>query len=220
MAANRGTEPAKLSKLLKGELDWILLKSLEKDRSRRYETANGLARDIQRYLADELVEARPPSAAYRMKKFLRRNPLQMALTGAVTFLVLSGLSVALWMNVQAGKRREIDYQRQIEDEQRTASEKGRLARTAEAVRALLNLCEESLKNSDSATAQIAMETAKTRFAEGGAEAESERLGRLESDLAMLLNLDGVDQFFPEPGKEFANLADDHGLDFCLIQNRG
>ncbi len=54
IAARRGTEPAKLSKLMKGELDWVLLKALEKDRSRRYETANGLARDIQRYLADEV----------------------------------------------------------------------------------------------------------------------------------------------------------------------
>ena len=61
IAANRNTEPARLTKLLQGELDWVLLKALEKDRTRRYETANGLARDIQRYLADEVVEARPPS---------------------------------------------------------------------------------------------------------------------------------------------------------------
>jgi serine/threonine protein kinase len=73
IAARRGTEPAKLSKLMKGELDWVVLKALEKDRSRRYETANGLARDIQRYLADEVVEARPPSTGYRLKKFVRRH---------------------------------------------------------------------------------------------------------------------------------------------------
>ena len=60
LAANRGTEPAKLTKLVRGELDWIVMKALEKDRRRRYETASGLARDIERYLADELVEARPP----------------------------------------------------------------------------------------------------------------------------------------------------------------
>jgi serine/threonine protein kinase len=73
VAANRGTEPAKLSKLLKGELDWVVLKALEKDRIRRYDTANGLARDIQRYLADEVVEARPPSTGYRLQKFVRRH---------------------------------------------------------------------------------------------------------------------------------------------------
>ena len=63
-------EPAKLAKLLQGELDWVVMKALEKDRTRRYDTANGFARDIQRYLADEVVEARPPSRGYRLKKFV------------------------------------------------------------------------------------------------------------------------------------------------------
>ncbi len=73
LAANRGTEPAKLTKLVRGELDWIVLKALEKDRNRRYETANGFAMDVERYLADETVQACPPSAAYRLRKFLRRH---------------------------------------------------------------------------------------------------------------------------------------------------
>ena len=58
---------------MRGELDWIVMKALEKDRTRRYETANGLARDIQRYLADEPVEACPPSAGYRLRKFARKT---------------------------------------------------------------------------------------------------------------------------------------------------
>ena len=62
IAANRGMEPAKLTKLVRGELDWIVMKALEKDRNRRYETANGFATDVQRYLADEPVQACPPSA--------------------------------------------------------------------------------------------------------------------------------------------------------------
>src|SRR6516165_9497711 len=65
----RDVEPPKLSRLVRGELDWIVMKALEKDRSRRYETATGLARDVQRYLWDEPVEACPPSAAYRLRKF-------------------------------------------------------------------------------------------------------------------------------------------------------
>ena len=73
LAANRGTEPAKLTKLVRGELDWIVMKALEKDRNRRYETANGLAADVQRYLNDEPVQACPPSAWYRFRKFARRN---------------------------------------------------------------------------------------------------------------------------------------------------
>src|SRR5262249_48093118 len=73
LAANRGTEPAKLTKLVRGELDWIVMKALEKDRNRRYETANGFAMDVQRYLADEAVQACPPSTWYRFRKFVRRN---------------------------------------------------------------------------------------------------------------------------------------------------
>ena len=69
IAARRGLEPARLSKLVRGELDWIAMKALEKDRTRRYETAGGLARDIERYLEGEAVEAGPPSARYKLSKF-------------------------------------------------------------------------------------------------------------------------------------------------------
>ena len=68
IAAARKTEPERLPRLVRGELDWIVMKCLEKDRTRRYETANGLARDVERYLADEPVEACPPSASYRLRK--------------------------------------------------------------------------------------------------------------------------------------------------------
>src|SRR5262249_45124020 len=67
IAAARQTEPAKLAKLVRGELDWIVMKALEKDRTRRYETANGFAMDVQRYLAGEAVLAVPPSAGYRLR---------------------------------------------------------------------------------------------------------------------------------------------------------
>ena len=83
IAAQRHMEPAKLTKLVRGELDWIVMKCLEKDRNRRYETANGLAGDVQRYLADEPVEACPPSAWYRLRKFVRRNKGVFAIASAV-----------------------------------------------------------------------------------------------------------------------------------------
>ena len=73
IAANRQLEPARLNRLVRGELDWIVMKALEKDRNRRYQTANNLAQDIERHLNDEPVEACPPSAAYRFGKFARRN---------------------------------------------------------------------------------------------------------------------------------------------------
>jgi tetratricopeptide (TPR) repeat protein/serine/threonine protein kinase len=88
VAANRGTEAAKLSRLMKGELDWLVMKALEKDRTRRYDTPNGLARDVQRFLADEVIEARPPSVGYRLKKFVRRHKGQF-LAASLVLLALA-----------------------------------------------------------------------------------------------------------------------------------
>jgi WD40 repeat protein/serine/threonine protein kinase len=93
ISANRRTEPAKLTKLVKGELDWIVMKTLEKDRNRRYETANGLAADVQHYLADEAVQACPPSAAYRFRKFARRNKAMLAAASVVGLAVLLAIAV-------------------------------------------------------------------------------------------------------------------------------
>jgi serine/threonine protein kinase/tetratricopeptide (TPR) repeat protein len=91
LAANRGTEPAKLAKLVRGELDWIVMKALEKDRSRRYETANGFAMDVQRYLADEPVLACPPSGWYRLRKFARRNKRALGTAAVLAVALLAGV---------------------------------------------------------------------------------------------------------------------------------
>src|SRR5437762_4780339 len=80
ISALRHMEPAKLTKLVRGELDWIVMKCLEKDRNRRYETANGFAMDVQRYLADEAVLACPPTVRYRFGKFARRHKGTLAIT--------------------------------------------------------------------------------------------------------------------------------------------
>ena len=91
IAANRGSEPLKLNRLVRGELDWIVMKALEKDRNRRYSTANSLAADVQRFLNDEPVQACPPSAVYRFRKFARRNKaalvIAMLVCGASLFAV-------------------------------------------------------------------------------------------------------------------------------------
>ena len=91
LSANRGTEPAKLTGLLRNELDWIVMKALEKDRTRRYETANGFAADVQRYLAGEAVQAHPPSAGYRLKKFVRRNRGQVIAASLVLAALVAGV---------------------------------------------------------------------------------------------------------------------------------
>jgi len=75
------------------ELDWIVMKCLEKDRSRRYETASGLVRDLERYLADEPVQARPPSTIYRLRKFTQRNRVAVFLTLFVAATVIAVLLI-------------------------------------------------------------------------------------------------------------------------------
>ena len=101
VAANRHTEPKRLSALVRGDLDWIVMKALEKDRARRYETANGLANDIQRHLDDEPVVACPPSATYRFRKFARKNKRLFLTTAMVALALLVGTAVATWQAVRA-----------------------------------------------------------------------------------------------------------------------
>ena len=91
IAKSRSTEPSRLGGTLKGDLDWIVLKALEKDRSRRYATASQFAEDIGRYLCDEAVEATPPSAAYKLSKFARRNKGLLAAASSVLAVLLIGL---------------------------------------------------------------------------------------------------------------------------------
>src|SRR5437762_1696590 len=83
IAKQRQTEPGALKKTVRGDLDWIVMKCLEKDRTRRYETSSSLAHDIQRHLENEPVVARPPSNVYRLQKLVRRNKLAFAATTAV-----------------------------------------------------------------------------------------------------------------------------------------
>jgi serine/threonine protein kinase len=92
LAALRQTEPHQLMALLRGELDWVVMKCLEKQRDRRYETASGLAQDIQRYLADEAVEARPPSTGYRLGKFLKRHKGPVLAASLVLLTLLVGMA--------------------------------------------------------------------------------------------------------------------------------
>jgi serine/threonine protein kinase/tetratricopeptide (TPR) repeat protein len=91
ISARRQTEPAKLTRLVRGELDWVVMKALEKDRNRRYESANALATDVQRYLADEPVQAGPPGVAYRLRKFLRRNRGPVLALGLIFLLLVAGI---------------------------------------------------------------------------------------------------------------------------------
>jgi serine/threonine protein kinase/Tfp pilus assembly protein PilF len=102
-AQRRGLDAPKLVSQLRGDLDWIVMKCLEKDRARRYETANGLASDVQRHLNNEAVVARPPSNFYRFQKMVRRNKLAFAAGAGIAAALVIGLAVALWQTI--GKTR-------------------------------------------------------------------------------------------------------------------
>jgi serine/threonine protein kinase/tetratricopeptide (TPR) repeat protein len=127
IAANRGLEPKKLSGLVRGELDWIVMKALDKERNRRYETANGFAADVLRYLNDEPVQACPPAAGYRLRKFVRRNRGPV-LAATVIFLLsivgTIGTSWGLWRaNLsEAQARDEATKAGLARDEERQAKE--------------------------------------------------------------------------------------------------
>ncbi|MGP8239863.1 MAG: protein kinase domain-containing protein [Limisphaerales bacterium] len=95
-AHQRNAEPAKLSAMIRGDLDWIVMKALEKDRTRRYETANGLAADIQRHLSSEPVAARPPGNWYRLQKLVRRNRLAFVASSIVVAMGILGLTGIFW----------------------------------------------------------------------------------------------------------------------------
>jgi WD40 repeat protein len=97
----RRTDPQKLVSLMRGELDWIILKCLEKDRGRRYQAASGLARDVEHYLADEPVEACPPTAGYRLRKLAKKYRTPMLVAGAFVLLLALGAIVAAWQAVRA-----------------------------------------------------------------------------------------------------------------------
>lgn len=105
VAANRRTEPKKLATEFRGELDWVLHKALEKDRTRRYSTANGLASDIQRYLSNEVVDARPPSTWYTLQKLVKRNKGQVLAAGLVLLSLLAGIAGTTWGLIRAEQRR-------------------------------------------------------------------------------------------------------------------
>jgi WD40 repeat protein/serine/threonine protein kinase len=128
LSARRGTEPAKLPRLVQDELDWIVMKALEKDRNRRYETANGFAQDVQRYLADEPVHACPPSWGYRFRKLVRRHRLAVG-TAAVVSAALLLTVVVLAVSNQRIQRAA--HAQELEREAKELALRGQLQERAE-----------------------------------------------------------------------------------------
>ena len=105
IADQRHTEQAKLPGLLRGELDWIVMKALEKDRSRRYETASALARDLERYLEGDPVDAGPPSAVYKLRKFARKHRAALATVTAFALVLVTSATISVWEAILANRAR-------------------------------------------------------------------------------------------------------------------
>jgi serine/threonine protein kinase len=151
ISERRRTEPQKLAKLVRGELDWIVMKCLEKDRTRRYETANGLARDVERHLNDEPVSASPPSRRYRLQKFARRNKALLGAAAAITVALVGGLGAATAGFVRA----------------RIDRDKAVVARLSEAAQRQAAQKAQSAAEKDRAAAERNLEFAKSEAAKAG-----------------------------------------------------
>jgi eukaryotic-like serine/threonine-protein kinase len=149
-ASHRRVDPNRFAQLLYGDLDWIVMRALEKDRTRRYATASGLARDIERHQRDEPVEARPPSAGYRFQKFARRNRGAIATAAAVSVALVIGTLLSVWQAVRATRaeglaearltaeivaRSEAEAARAAETDQRKIAEQQRNEAESQRVRA-------------------------------------------------------------------------------------
>lgn len=143
VAAHRHIDPKGLSRLVRGELDWIVMKSLEKDRSRRYETANGLSRDLERYLADEAVEACPPSTAYRLRKFVRRNKGKLFTAVLLALALVAGTVVSTWQAIRAGKAEELASDRLAKEQEAREEAEANLQRARELVDEYFTLVSDS-----------------------------------------------------------------------------
>jgi tetratricopeptide (TPR) repeat protein len=207
IAANRHTEPARLSKEVRGELDWIVMKALEKDRNRRYDNAGGLARDVERYLHDESVQACPPSAAYRFRKFARRNKAALAIAGLILFfLMLMGIGVG-WVARDRATRSAV------------ADREANLA---------LNEASEFQSRGKWPEAMEAIKRAEGILASGGSAELCQRLGELRKDSEMVRRLEdirmpriiaGVEDAYDNGTKDwqYARAFRDYGIDIDALQ---
>jgi WD40 repeat protein len=172
VSAHRGTDPGKLAGVVRGELDWIVMKCLEKDRNRRYETANGLARDVERYIEGDAVEACPPTLSYRLRKFYRRNRAAVWIVSlflGLTYTGASGIYFAYQRAVRAERRLGVERDAALRSEERAiaatreaAGERDKVAAANASLRALTDRQRRTLYASAMNLAQAAWESGDAR----------------------------------------------------------
>jgi serine/threonine protein kinase/Flp pilus assembly protein TadD len=197
IAACRNVEPRKLSSLMRGELDWIVMKALEKDRNRRYETANGLAADLRRYLDDEPVQACPPSAWYRFGKFARRNKMSLVMAG-VLLLAATVATGALGWTVRDRAARRTNLERQ-------------------AVLALDD-AQEHLDRGAWPQALSSVRRAQGILTGGGATGPAQRIANWNADLELVARLEEVRLVHP-PVREKERFDDEDAADAPTLESQ-
>jgi WD40 repeat protein/serine/threonine protein kinase len=182
IAEHRRTEPVRLSKMFRGDLDWITMKAIEKDRTRRYESASGLAADVRRYLHDEPVEASPPSAGYRLRKLARRHRAALVTSAAFAVLLIGDAIGGTWMAFREKSMREAsdrnaalaaESAERAQVERRVADQQRKLAE-AEKGRADASAARADQGRQQAEKARNAAEAEKQRADANAAEAERRR----------------------------------------------
>ncbi len=209
IAAARGAEPDKLARALRGELDWIVMKSLEKDRNRRYESAASLGRDVDRYLKDELVEARPPSLMYRLNRFGKRHKVALLVVHVVGLLLIGWMITIIRANYdwieqfQAASKAQYDAQQKEAAAIAAQKDTAKALRGSEGLRLLLQ--SELVRPSNSPLALLlAIEGAERH---PGLLANNTLLAALDRNRAVLaLPRGGTPLCFSRDGKRVLTLA--------------
>jgi WD40 repeat protein len=191
VSSRRKTEPAKLTALVRGDLDWMVMKALEKDRNRRYETASAFAADVRRFLNEELIEARPPSAWYRLGKLARRNRVAMTTFAVVAAALVLGTSVSTWQAIRASQAETV-----ARANEEDAREQKRLA-------------DEARKRTEGQRDELAALNKQLRRARYAADMNLARYAWQDSNLVRSRDL--LDQHRPRPGE-----ADLRGFEWHYI----
>jgi tetratricopeptide (TPR) repeat protein len=212
VAEHRKTDPRKLSQLVQGDLDWILLKSLDKDRTRRYDSASAMGQDITRFLDDEDILARPPSTRVRLQKYIRRHRVAVVAISSVAFALLLGLAISSYLAVRLSnllkEQRELlaakqalldDYREKLTEKALLAAFDGDVAKTMDVAKSLADV--------EDSESQVSMIKGLAYFYSGNAEKADALLGdaMLEDPenvaaVAMLSILKGYEGKFDEAEK--------------------
>jgi serine/threonine protein kinase/tetratricopeptide (TPR) repeat protein len=193
-SANRKSNPKQLSRLFHGELDWIVMKALEKDRNRRYETASAFAADVQRYLHHEPVQACPPSAWYRFRKFARRKKTVLVMA-ACTFLALAGIAGGVGWAVRDRSAQEEEVARELAArEQQTAKERlGRVRQVTARAETILDEVDRLERAQKWPEALATIKRAEAALSGEADDAIRQRVGKVRRELEFVARLDRIRQ---------------------------